>query len=411
MSIQEDQIRLTPSQLEELFKILVFRKGKWKNITAASKKLNISRPTIYKVLRQYPQGMPIKPKKTLPKYFEEWEQTETAKAIKELLSERSKDPKTGQIVFRLTRHGEKLHGILREAWKLKNKKDPLTFDLQDFLFFFGTATQAPHVDFIDPQTNKIDFAKAVALRFTMRLSRDPDIKGLIDDPRFTTKGLKREAGRHKHMYLEPADIIKVVNVINEPDTLLLFFLGILLGGRFSAFARLKVANIHRQAQYLDLYEPKVERTVEKDLWDFALEFIWRYIIDFNRTDLLFHYDLYEYNERLKRAGKDANIAFELTTHVALKHTCITLMSLHGIDIDVISEYVGTDADTIMKYYRGGGKEKIRAQVLGLPRVEKTWRQLWVELMPYFIARYEHIKPYATTIDGIKTVKPPQQVRG
>lgn len=51
----------------------------------------------------------------------------------------------------------------------------------------------------------------------------------------------------------------------------------------------------------------------------------------------------------------------------LKHTCITQMSLYNVDIDVISDYVGTDPDTIMKFYRGGGREKMRAQILGLER--------------------------------------------
>lgn len=388
------EVRVTHSQLEELFKILKFKKGKWKNISKASEKLGISRPTIYKILKLYPEGLPEKPKKTIPKYFQEWEQTECAKKIKELYWDRTKN--------RLSQMGEMISYILREAWRARNKKDPLTFDLEDYLFFWGTKEQAPYPPFVDPQTNKIEFHKAIALRFAMRMGVARD---LVDDPRFTTKGLKREAGRKKHWYLEEDEIIRVVNCINEPDTLVLMYLGILVGGRFSALRGLNVAHIHRKEQFLMLYEPKVKRTVEKDLFDFSLEFIWRYIIDFDIKDRLFYWDIEEYNKRLKKASIDAGLPEQkwMTSHM-LKHTCVTQMSLHGVDIDVISEYVGTDAATIMAYYRGGGREKIRAQILDLPRKQETWKQFVQRIHPYFVARYEHILPYAAKVNGIKAVR-------
>ena len=388
---------ISKEKLEKLFKIVHFDKvsGKWKGKARASKELGISRPTIDKWLAQYPTGMPEKPHKTEPRYYQEFEQTETAKKIKELYW----DLKEKQ----LTKTGEILFYALREAWRARNKKDPLTFDLEDFLFFFGTSTQAPYPPFVDPQTNKIAFPKAVALRFAMRMGKARD---LADDPRFTTKGLKREKGRKKHWYLEEDEIIKVVNCINEPDTLVLTYLGFLIGGRFSALHGLTDAQIHRKEQFLMLYEPKVRRTIEKDLFDFSLEFLWQYIIDFNIKGRLFHWNLAEYNERLKKASIDAGLpqAKWMTTHI-LKHTCVTQMSLHGIDIDVISEYIGTDPKTLMDFYRGGGREKIRSQILDLPRKQETWKQFIQRLHPFFVARYNHIKPYAAKVDGIKAVKP------
>lgn len=395
----------TPKELEALFKVLRFSKGKWKRKSEASKMLGISRPTIDKILKRYPTGLPQQPKKTLPKYYEKWEQTEMVRKIKELFTDRATGKMTGQ--------GLHVNGVLREAWRARGQKDPMDFTIEDYLFFFGTHDVRPYPDFVDPLTNKIAFHNAVALRVPMRINKDPEIKGLVDDPRFITKGLKREAGRRKHMYLEPHQIIKLVGFINEPDTLILLYLGILMGGRFSAFARLRVDNIHRTAQYLDLYEPKVKKNVEKDLWEFALNFLWRYIEDYDRKNLLFHYDLDEYNKRLTLAGKEAlpEVTWALTTHVTLKHTCITLMSLHGVSVDVISDYVGTDAKTVIDFYRGGGREKIRTEILGLPtKPPKTWKQLWEELTPYFVQRYDYIKPFATTVDGIKIRLPPQAVR-
>lgn len=388
------EIRISRSKLERLFKILRYNKksGKWKNKARAARELGISRPTIDKILRQYPEGMPKKPKKTEPVYFQRWAESDTAKKIAALYYKRE--------LKGVSKQGNLVYTVLREAWKARGNKDPLTFDLEDFLFFFGTPTQAPYPPFIDPQTNKIAFNKAVCLRVAMRLGRAKD---LVEDPRFTTKGLKREKGRKKHWYLEPEEIIRIVNCIREIDTLVLFYLGILLGGRFSALRRLKVSDIHRQAEFLNLYEPKVKKMVEKDLFKLSLEFVWQYIIDFDIKGKLFEWQLQDYNNRFKKASEEAGLPKEkrMTTHM-LKHTCITQMSLHGVDVDVISEYVGTDAGTIMDFYRGGGRKKIRAQILGLKRIQKTWRQFIEEMHPYFVARYKHILPYAHKVDGIKT---------
>lgn len=370
----------------------------------------MSRPTIDKLIDAYPHGLTPKAKKVEPAYYEKFEETETAKKVREIYTRRHPDVDTGEMITGLTKHGERLYFTLRTAWKMRNK-DPVRFDVDDFLALWGTSTQPPPPEFADPMTGKIQSNKAVHLRFAMSMSRDPDIKALTDDPRFTTKGLKRRAGLHKHEYLEPPEIINTVTHINEPDTLLILFCGVLMGGRFSALGGIRgrnkgltVSDIHRQQGYIVLHEIKVNEQPEKDLWSFALDFIWQYVLDFNITDKLFMYDIDEYNTRLKLAGKQAGITWNVTTHKALKHTCITLMGLHGIDIDVISEYVGTDADTIMKFYRGGGRQKVRIQILDLPeKPPKTWKQLWQELTPVFVKRYNEIKSSFHKVDGLRAI--------
>lgn len=354
----------------------------YKRKAQAAAKMGLSRTTIDKYLDQYSM-MPQKPKLTIPKYYAEWEQTECAQKIRERYWDRATD--------KLGSTGMWLNTYLRAAWKARGKKDPLTFDLEDFQFFFGTATQAPYPEFLDPQTNKIAFEKAVAVRFAMRMGKSRD---LVNDPRFTTRGLKREAGRKKHWYLEEDEIIRTVNCIKEADTLMFMYLDTLIGGRGGATLGLTVDRIHRKELFLMLYEPKVKRTVEKDLFDFSLEFIWQYIIDYNIKDKLFPEDLKEYNKRLSQASKDAGLPEQktITSHM-FKHTCVTQMSLHGIDIDVISDYVGTDPKTLMDYYRGGGREKIRAQILDLPRRQETWKQFVQKIHPYFVARYDYLRGF------------------
>lgn len=388
-------VRVSKEQLEKAFSILKFREGKWKRKTQAAAAIGVSRPTLDKILALYPSGMPEKPKKTTPVYFTEFTQT---RAYKELFN-RYLDRKTN----RLSKQGEALLYVWRDAFKARGKKDPLDFDLADYLFFFGTGDKPPYPDFVDPQTNSISFHKASALRICMALGRARDH---LNDPRFTTKGLKREKGRKRYWYLELEHIISVCNAILEPDTLIFFYLGILLGGRGNALRALTDGKIHREAQTVEIFETKVSRTVEKDLFDFSLALLWQYVIDFNIKGGLFYHDLDEYNRRLIKASHEAGLPENLTiTSHMLKHTCVTQMSLHDVDIDVISDYVGTDPKTLLDFYRGGGREKIRAQILNLPRPQEKWKDFVSKFHPYFVARYNYLKPFAAKVDGIKARVP------
>lgn len=394
-----DKIRLTIEQARFLFRRMKFdrKRNKWKRITYAQRefkkqfKRSISRPTIYKLIAMYPQGIREKPKKITPRFYQEFERTEIAEKIKSFYWDAK--------IKGLSKRGKSVLSTARKGWKARNKRDPMYWSEKDYLFFWGTPTQAPFPEFIDPQTNKISFENASSLRMVMALSKRLDLR---DDPRFTTKGLKRKKGRRKKWYLDTEEIVKVINVIMECDTLILFLLGILLGGRFSALRRVKVSDIDRQAKIIDVYEPKVKKTVEKPMLDSVLSFIWRYIVDFNIKGKMFHWSISVYNDRLRKASKDAGLPQEktITTHM-LKHTCITQMSLHGVDIDVISDYTGTEATTILDFYRGGGDKKIRAQVLGLAYEYEPWHKYIPRLLAQFKRRYNYIKAYSKKVDGIR----------
>lgn len=77
------------------------------------------------------------------------------------------------------------------------------------------------------------------------------------------------------------------------------------------------------------------------------------------------------------------------------------MSLHGVDIDVISDYVGTEAGTIVKFYRGGGEKKIMAQIRGTEYKHEKWSVYVERLMGYILERYNYIKPMSVSVNGIK----------
>ena len=396
-------LRISKEDLEKLFKIVRLdpkRKARYpdkphmwyKYKAKASEAMGLSRTTIDKYLDQYPQ-LPEKPKKTIPKYYEEFEQTECAKRIKEIYWDRKEN--------KLRRTGVIIYSILREAWRAKGKIDPLTFDLEDFLFFWGTSTQAPYPPFVDPLTNSIDFNKAIALRFAMRMGQARD---LVNDPRFTTKGLKREAGRKAFWYLEPHEIIQVVNSIKEIDTLMLMYSGILMGGRISALLPLTPDKIHRQIGIVEIYEIKIRQWVRKRFYEPEMSFLWQYIIDFNIQGKLFHWGELEYNRRFVKASQEAGLpaSKRMTSHM-LKHTCVTLMRLHGVELGTVSKFVDTDPKTLLDYYVGGTDQAIDEEIGGIKATEKkkTWRELVVELTQYFKARYNYLKPYAQKVDGFR----------
>lgn len=386
-------IRVSRQKVDALFKLVNFRRGKWKGKAEASRRLGISRPTIDKILSTYPEGVPAKAKKMTPKYFEDFKLTEIAQKIKEFYWDAGLNG--------ITDRGRNVWRIAREAFKLRGGKDPIYFDEEDYKLFWGTPDKRPHPDFVDPQTNKLEYAKGSALKMMMKFSKRGDLHG---DPKFSTKGLRREAGQKKQWYLSTDQIVSIIGVIREVDTLLLFLLGILFGGRFSALSKIKRKDVDYEAQVLDLYEPKVRKTVEKVLPVRSIADLLRvYVDDFNIKGLLFKWKIGVYNRRLKKAGKDANMPFEISTHI-MKHTAITQMSLHGVDVDVIEEYVGTEARTIKAFYRGGGEKKIRAQIRGEELKVEKWNVYVEMLMGYVLERYNYIKPLSETIDGIRLKK-------
>ncbi|MGA2386667.1 MAG: hypothetical protein ABSG33_09055 [Candidatus Bathyarchaeia archaeon] len=61
-------------------------------------------------------------------------------------------------------------------------------------------------------------------------------------------------------------------------------------------------------------------------------------------------------------------------------------------MDTISDYIGTDPNTLKEFYRGGSAENIKGEIGGV-EVKKqaaTWRLFVVELTKRYAARYEQL---------------------
>lgn len=310
----------------------------------------------------------------------------------------------------LTRKGKTYNTPLFRTWEI-TKYDPLDYDLATWEQFWGKAKAkgTGHPLFRDGETGRVSYANAVAFRFAMARSHAPDVKDLISskDARFTTDDLKRDKGKHKEEYQSEAQIVTLPEFIENIDTLMLDYCGILFGGRFSALKNLSPADISRETRIITLYESKIDTDVEKAVFEPELGFIYRYVMDFmkTKTQKLFPRSITKYNEELTNAGKAMGIKYpnlmlldkkgeewSLTTHRGFKHTCITQMSLHGVRSDTISDYVHTDPNTIREFYRGGSKENIDAEIGGIEikKSAPTWRAFVIHMTKAFEKRYNEL---------------------
>jgi len=361
------------------------RDGTYKRgaITKAADKFNVSRQTIYNVLNEWPEPPSRQPriKKLEPRYMEEWDNSPTVKAFKEWKK------KVNRLDDYL-RTG-------REAWLILNKKDPTTWDIDDYKLLWN------HEKFIDPETGYIRFADAVALRQWMVAAKRID---LTHDPYFTTKGLKRPPGRKlTHWIQSEQQFIDVLNAIHYPDTLMMFNIGIQCGGRHSSLRRIKPEDIMYANSTIKMYEPKTKQTVERVFLRQTLENLRRYIIyfDFKGGQRIFPNSIGSINEDMKQAGEKANIPFDLTTHVGMKHTFASFSANHGVSLEIVSLQTGTDPGTLMKFYAGIGQGKIRHELLGEPHKEPDWHEVMIRLQPIVAKRFEDIKDNLRLRDKLK----------
>jgi len=403
-------LRVEPSKLRKLFQVLKYdpKKGKWKKISEASRVTGLSRPTIYKILEIYPHGLPEEraPRKGLPKYVEDFKQT----LVYERILKDYTDPKTGK----LKQHGKVLLRMGLALFRMTKEKygryiDPATLDLN----FFREAWQRP--EFRDPETGAIAFHNAVAMRAIISYA-GYDLKRYKE---FETKGLKRKP-RKKTWYLSEDELIRFIYGITEIDTLVFARIGFESGARFSSVIDVSTDKIAWEHNMILMYEPKVKQLEERYFADSTMQFLRQYIRDFNVVGRLFKWGKSKTTRykvarnRLLKAGLNAGLYRILgkkkdkviyegkptTTHL-LKHTFVSLASLHGFGLDDVAEQTGTDPSTLKQYYLGVGKDKLKALILGkydfIP-----WHE-WIDkvLHPHYQKRYEQLKPLMIQKNGLK----------
>lgn len=368
-------MRWTVRKVQELHKFLdQYRKrnGKYRRgaIVDAAAKFKVCRNTIYNVLKAHPTPPQTRSKNLMPKYTEDFYDSET---VKNFLNAKG-NTKRLKDYARVGLH----------AWKILRKKDPEIWDEEDYEVLWN------HEKFRDPETGKINYSNAVALRQWMDHAQLYDLK---NRPYFTTKGLKRLKGRKlAHWISTEEDLVEVIESIEYPDTLMMFNLGIQCGARFSSLRRIKPEDIIYTSNTICMREYKINKIIERVFLSETLSNLRVYIdhYTFKAGENIFPRSLHKINEDLRQAGKKASLPFNLTSHVAMKHTFVSFASNHGVSFEVVAKQTGTNPSTLMEFYAGIGTDKIRHELLGEKYRVPDFDQVMRRLQPLIKTRFEKI---------------------
>ncbi|MBA7493945.1 hypothetical protein ES702_04511 [subsurface metagenome] len=357
-------------------------KGTWRRGAGKefSETFGKTRATMYNWLEAEPKR-PVReaPKrKRIPKYVETFRDSET---VKDFIEKRVGKSHNSEYVT---------IGLI--AWRILGKKDPISWVEEDYEILWN------HPDFRDEMMGTISFHKACALRAWMKHCGRRDLQDI-----FTTDELKRPKGAKKTHWLKSEyEIESVINNIEYPDTLIMFFIGIQCGSRFSSIKLTKPSDISYATNQINMYETKTKDYVERDFPTESLELLKKYIYDFNfkTNQKIFPRKLTMINDDLKQAGLKAEIPFTLTSHVAMKHTFVSLASNRGVSLEVVSQQTGTDPTTLKDFYAGLDRRKIRHELMGEEYSEPTYHEVIVAINQTVRNRYQVIKEHLRAIDGL-----------
>lgn len=356
------------------YDIVKRKKGKWKNISEASKRTGLSRPTIYILLAKYP----IRPSKTVPKYVEEFHDCEGFRRLKEQFEHTISKSSYRQTI-----------STVMKAWKLLQKKDMISWDENDFTKIWN------HESFIDKKAKGFEFGYSVALRRLMRAIGRHDLL-----PKF--KGKKRPAGAKKEWFLHDEEIISLLAHIRTPDALLYFYSGLMGFGRSSALIGkrdegisigISPQDIDFEDKTLTVFEPKTRQYVKKYPPLCYFDLLKRYVEDhkIEPDKPIFPKAYAFYNTQLREAGKKAGLKRKVSTHI-MKHTFVSQAHRHRVSRETVVEITGTEDRTLKAYYLSVEEKRVRNEMQGL-----EWDAIpfpeWVKtcLHPYFKGRYNEMR--------------------
>ena len=345
---------------------------KARGVSHASKTLKISRPTIYAILEAYPEA----PNKTIPKYVEEWKQTEGYQFFRDHVKGKvSKSAYYSFINFGL------------DAWRLLHKKDPVSLTLEDYQKLWNYPAFYDSY-YLEREKEQISYNHACFVRKWINvMAQNPESPAKAEwvargSTLFTTKGLKRPKGMYKSRFLEEPEEISLIEACDNHTFLLWLRLAKESLGRASSTEFMTPADINFRQCTIKMYEPKTEDYLPRLFHASTLKLLDRFITDYSigRHEKLF--PSYQWiRKQLKdtaERGKVKKITDDrVATHI-MKHTGITQGALHGLSMEELSEQSGTDPSTLRDFYIGGVQRKLRHSILGEPKeVKEEWHE-WIE---------------------------------
>lgn len=334
--------------------------AKTQGITAAATASNLSRPTVYAILQKYPQ----QPKRTVPQYIKDFDNTEGAKLF---LSKNRNRIKTWKKCYRL---GLRCYLILE-------RKDPLNWTADDYRKLWMCEK------FTDSVTQRTRDTVVFALRLWMKAMGKHDLLQLEE---FGTRGLKRPKSR-KSWCLEDANIAGLIRATKHHYILLIEELGVKSGGRISSILGIRPLDCNFEKNVILMYEPKVQDYIPRFLDQGCMNRVKQYIEDYQIAPDKHLFPSYStVRKALKTVAKEANVpqlaSMRGATHI-FKHTFVTQGAFHDLSMESISQQTGTNPNTLQDFYVGVKEKKLRHELLGekldvLPYHEwvRTFEPLW-----------------------------------
>lgn len=437
-------IRATVKEIEFAFKYLKYdtKSKKWKGKSRAVREYNakyrvgktpLSRPTLDKWIREHGRKwlqhktLVYAKKGRIPKFEEEFEGCDLPKWL-------LRDYPNPKDPTKLKRQGTRIRAVGLDLFTGFNKTCPETLPLKAFEEAFKWDMYVDEKILRQQGKRQITFGKASALRNIMTYAGfNPKLFKWT-----STKGLKR---RPERIYLEEQDLIRYIYGINEPDTLVLSRLGFEGGGRFSATSKIRTKDIFYDRNLVQLTETKTDTFPMKPYRPCTMEFIRQYVRDFSITGKLFKHDYLEFETRFLEAGLRAGIwRYKLpreavkpevvkkgvvympykrvskgkvstgyrksyvgkkTSSHLMKHTFVSLGSIHGLSLESLSDITATDMGTLRKWYMGTGRKKTLAEVHGKLDYMPYWEWIDSVMNPHWVKRYGQIKGKARKTDGFE----------
>lgn len=332
-------------------------KGEWRGVSEASRKTGVTRPTIYKILEEYPE----KPSRVEPKYVENLKESEGFKRLEQMYS---KSICQNSWVATVTT-------ALKAFRILGYNRDPISWTEEDY------KTLWYHEEFHSDECKGINKIYAVPLRRLMRATENHDFlaKFKFNNP---------PEGKKKNWFLHDEDIKALVPKIEQVDTLMFFFTGLAVGARASALLRIDSKDLDTIDDVLQVYEPKVKAYVLKFPPKALVNILHQYIKDYDigANQKLFPNSYSYYVDNLKAAGKAAGLRKKVTTHI-LKHTYVTQANRHGVSAETIVHQTGTELRCLEKFYRATNESKLRHEMQGREYKFKPFPE-WVSELSYFV---------------------------
>ena len=339
-------------------------KVQWRNVSEASRKTGISRPTIYKILNEYPE----KPNKVKPKYLARLEDS------------------IGYRRF-MQRYGIKLDKnhlqqnirYLRIAFKMLGNKTPESWNEEDYKKLWYAE------EFFSKKCKGIDKIIGVHLR---RMMGATDRFDLLEKFKYKAP----PEGKRKQWFLHEDEIKSLVKVIEEKETLLLLFVGISVGARHQALNDLRVRDVDFNDMVFQVYESKTNDYLLKFPPYAVFDLLKTYVVDQNLApeNKLFPRG-YDYHvKRLRRAGRMAKLKKTVSTHI-LKHTFVTQASRHEVSAESIVDQTVTELRTLEKFYRAKDEAKLRHEMQGTSYNAIPFHEWIGTLSPFFRTRYKELE--------------------